>query len=493
MKHSITVVGLGAGDLEQLPLGVYRQLQNTDKVYLRTKEHPVVKELQQEGIDFESFDAIYEKHEQFQGVYEEIVSVLLEKVKEKSIIYAVPGHPLVAEQTVQLLISEAEKETFTLHIGGGQSFLDSLFAAVKADPIDGFQLLDGTQLDSNDIQMNQQLIIGQVYDSFIASEVKLSLMELYPFDYEVYLVTAAGSQEEKVEKLPLYELDRNMNVSNLTSLYVPAASNFEQTFKSFSTFKRIIEVLRGPNGCPWDREQTHQSLKKYLIEEAYEVLHAIDQDDIDNLIEELGDVMLQILLHAQIGKDEGMFTIEDVIESVSSKMVRRHPHVFGNTEAKTTEEVLTNWEEIKKKEKAENSDEMKSILKGVGEGMPALIKAFELQKKAAKVGFDWDNPKDAWKKVLEEIKEFEVEIENQDEQSQRQEYGDVLFSFVNFARFYDIYPEEALAAANEKFARRFRYIEEKVHETGKEFDQFTLEQLDQFWNEAKEKDHQKEL
>ncbi len=168
----------------------------------------------------------------------------------------------------------------------------------KIDPIEGFQLLDGTSLQRDEIQIRQHVIIGQVYDAFVASEVKLTLMEKYPDDYEVFLVTAAGSKEEKVRKLPLYELDHDMTLDNLTSLYVPPIVEQAQAYKEFSTLRHIITDLRGPNGCPWDKEQTHLSLKKYLIEEAYELLAAIDQDDIENMIEELGDVLLQIMLHA---------------------------------------------------------------------------------------------------------------------------------------------------------------------------------------------------
>ncbi|MCA1057267.1 nucleoside triphosphate pyrophosphohydrolase [Rossellomorea aquimaris] len=482
--NTITIVGLGAGDLEQLPLGVYRLLKSSESLFLRTKEHPVVKDLETEGIGYQSFDEVYEKHDRFENVYEEIVEILMSRVREKSIVYAVPGHPLVAEKTVQLLLELHEEGKVSVKVGGGQSFLDALFASVGADPIDGFQLLDGTSLRLQDIHMNQQLIIGQVYDAFIASEVKLTLMELYPYDYEVMLVTAAGSKEEKVEKVQLVELDRVANLSNLTSLYVPAVKDMASTFKQYGTLREIISTLRGPDGCPWDKEQTHQSLKKYLIEETYELLEAIDEDDIDHMVEELGDVLLQVMLHAQIGEDEGMFNMEEVIETLASKMVRRHPHVFGSVEVENTDQVMTNWEQIKKREKG-GSDARTPMLKNTDKGMPALIKAYEYQKKAAKVGFDWPDAKGAWDKVWEELKEFEKEVENNSENDIKKEFGDILFALVNVARFYKIFPEEALAMTNAKFYQRFSYVEEKVHESRKAFDEFTLEELDAFWDEAK--------
>ena len=205
--YKITVAGLGAGELEQLPLGVYKQLKSDRRTFLRTENHPVVAQLKEEGFAYEAFDYIYEKHDSFEKVYEEIVEVLKEEAKSGEVLYAVPGHPLVAEKTVQLLIEASEKEGLELQISGGQSFLDPLFAAVKADPIEGFQLLDGTDLHQEDIKMTQHLIIGQVYDAFIASEVKLTLMEFYPYDYEVKIVTAAGTKEENVKSIPLVELD----------------------------------------------------------------------------------------------------------------------------------------------------------------------------------------------------------------------------------------------------------------------------------------------
>ncbi|HEY4554023.1 MAG TPA: nucleoside triphosphate pyrophosphohydrolase [Bacillaceae bacterium] len=479
----ITIIGLGAGELDQLPLGVYKQLKQADQLYLRTGEHPAARQLAEE-IQFQTFDAVYEKHDRFEAVYEEIAETLLKKATENMVVYAVPGHPMVAEKTVQLLLEKGPENGVAVHIGGGHSFLDSLFAAVKADPVDGFQLLDGTSLRKEDIRMNQHLIIAQVYDAFVASDVKLTLMEKYPDDYMVTIVTAAGSSGEKIKTLPLFELDREIELDNLTSLYVPPIQSRELTYKEFSALRAIIAELRGPNGCPWDKKQTHASLKKYLIEEAYELLDAIDRDDIDNMIEELGDVLLQVLLHAQIGEDEGMFSIEDVIESISEKMVRRHPHVFGDVLAEDSETVVANWEKIKAEEKGAEQQE-KSILTQTAKGIPALLRAYEYQKMAAKHGFDWDRAEEAWEKVKEEMQEFEEEMTKGNKREQFDEMGDVLFAVVNAARLSGIHPEEALQAANEKFFRRFSYVESKVRESGKPFEDFALESLDAFWNEAK--------
>ncbi|MCQ6276725.1 nucleoside triphosphate pyrophosphohydrolase [Bacillus sp. V3B] len=478
----INIIGLGAGDLDQLPLGVYKLLNSGVPVYLRTKEHPVVSELEKEGFCYHSFDSIYEKHEQFEAVYEDICETLLSN-KEDELIYAVPGHPLVAEKTVQLLLDRGNERGVVIRVSGGKSFLDDMFTTLRVDPIEGFQLLDATDLKLEEIQLRQHIVIGQVYDSFIASNVKLTFMEKLPYDYEVYIVTAAGSKDEKTRKIPLVELDREAELNNLTSVYIPPVQEEVILYKDFSKLRGIIAELRGPNGCPWDLKQTHESLKKYLIEEAYEVVEAIGEQDIDHLVEELGDVLLQVLLHAQIGEDDGYFSIDDVIEGLSAKMVRRHPHVFGDKIAETADDVVRNWQEIKQEEKGKRNE---SILDEVGMSLPNIIRAFELQKKAAKVGFDWPDVGGAWEKVKEEIIEFEAEMaKDSSNEKAVKEFGDILFALVNVARYYEINPDEALFRTNQKFIHRFHYIEEKVIESGKSFKDFTLDELDHFWNEAK--------
>jgi tetrapyrrole methylase family protein/MazG family protein len=484
MVRRIEILGLGAGDLDQLPVGVYKKLLKANSLFLRTKEHPVVSELEKEGLRYTSFDSIYEKHDQFEEVYEEIVETLLQKAESETIVYAVPGHPLVAERAVQLLLAYGPTRDIEISIGGGQSFIDALFTSLKIDPIEGFQLLDGTSLNAAQLQIDQHMIVSQVYDQFVASNVKLTLMEKLPDDYQVYIVTAAGSSQEIIEKVPLFELDRNVSINNLTSVYIPPVKEEQILLKNFSKLREIIAELRSPTGCPWDREQTHESLKKYLIEETYEVIDAINHEDIDHLIEELGDVLLQVMLHAQIGEDDGYFSIDDIIEGLSAKMIRRHPHVFGNGQADNAEEVVRNWQEIKKQEKGEVPS---SLLEGVSMALPNLLRAYELQKKAAKVGFDWQEITPALAKVKEELQEFEDELNGVDECKlhAKGEFGDLLFSFVNVGRFLDIHPEEALFETNEKFTRRFRFVEEKVKDSGRTFEEHTLEQLDQYWDEAK--------
>jgi len=275
----------------------------------------------------------------------------------------------------------------------------------------------------------------------------------------------------------------------LTSVYVPPVKDEALRYREFSKLRRVIAELRGPDGCPWDKKQTHESLKKYLIEEAYELIDSIDEGDDEGMVGELGDVLLQVMLHSQIGEDEGMFTIDDVIEGITAKMIRRHPHVFGDVEVNGEEDVLVNWQKIKEDEKGGETKALKSILDGIEKSLPNLLRAEEYQKRAAKVGFDWDEVSEAWKKVREEVQELEEEIlsPNRDVERIKSELGDLFFALVNISRYYDIQAEEAVYKANQKFHQRFTYIEECIQRADKKFEDYTLEELDSYWDEAKAK------
>ena len=447
----------------------------------RTDQHPAVAELRAEGIEISSFDEIYEKHDSFQLVYEEIVGQLLQLCIEQPVTYVVPGHPLVAEKTIQLLVEKERAGIVKLDIAGGNSFLDPIFAALRIDPIEGFQLLDGTDMKRDEVHMSQHILIGQVYDAFIASEVKLSLMEKYGFEHPITIVTAAGSVNEKLRTVPLFELDRVTEIDNLTTVYVPPVDEMEKRLKEWSTFREIIAKLRAPDGCPWDREQTHESLKKYLIEEAHELLEAINNEDDEGVIEELGDVLLQVFLHAQIGEDDGYFAMEDVLQAVGSKMIRRHPHVFGDENVVNSEEVLQNWQEIKKQEKPQTE----SLLDNQKSYSSSLLTSMNYQKEAAKVGFDWPDINGAFDKFEEEWQEFRAEIKNGTKSSQTDELGDVLFTLVNLARFLKLSPEEAMIHANQKFKTRFNFVEKSVLKDRGSFAGYTLDELELFWQSAK--------
>lgn len=252
------------------------------------------------------------------------------------------------------------------------------------------------------------------------------------------------------------------------------------------TYKDLLDImvkLRSPGGCPWDRDQDHRSLKRYLIEEAYEVLEAIDEGDPVKLCDELGDLLLQVVFHAEIAGEAGQFDMEDVINAVSTKMVKRHRHVFGEEEAETPDDVMRIWEQVKKEEKGHETQT--KVLKDVPGNLPSLMRSYKVQEKAAQVGFDWDKAEDAFAKVREEVGELEEALNNNQKAEIEEELGDLLFAVVNVSRFYKVQPELALAATVNKFIRRFEYVETKSTEQGKKLVDMSLSEMDALWEACK--------
>ncbi len=258
-----------------------------------------------------------------------------------------------------------------------------------------------------------------------------------------------------------------------------------QNDSSFSELVAIMARLRGPAGCPWDRQQTHATLKPYLLEEVYEALEAIDADDDDELCKELGDVLLQVVFHAQIAAEEGRFDIEAVGQAIVDKLIRRHPHVFGDASADGADEVLLRWEQIKKQERREQGESAPSLLEGIPKHLPALMRAHRIQARVAQQGFDWDEIDGALDKVEEEFAEVRKAWETGRAAAVEEEFGDLLFSLVNASRFLKVDPEQALRRAVAKFERRFRALEEIVQARGEEVATLSLAALDEIWDEVK--------
>jgi tetrapyrrole methylase family protein/MazG family protein len=481
---TLTIVGLGPGEIDDLSRRAWRVLKQAKTVYLRTSQHNCVPCLPQTDATYHSFDELYEQHEQFEDVYKAIVERVIEAAKQGDVVYAVPGDPLVGESTVTQLMVRAKAEHIAVEMVSGISFVEPTLALLGVDALDGLQIYDGiavATMHHPPINPDYPALLGQVYSQAVASDIKLTLMNQYPDEFMVKLIHGAGTDTPLVEDVPLYAIDRSEHIRYMTTLYIPALGNMS----SFEQFQEVIAHLRAPEGCPWDKEQTHRSLRQYLLEEAHEVLEAIDADDSKALAEELGDLLLQVVLHTQIAIDDGEFRMGDVLSHINLKMIRRHPHVWGDVSVSGAGDVLKNWETLKAEEKAANGDKKReSVLDGVPKGLPALLQAYQYQAKAAKPGFDWDTIEDVVAKVREEIDELSGAATDDERAS---EAGDLLFAVVNWLRWLKVEPESALREANAKFYRRFRYVETQAAATGKPMQEHTLAELDAWWDEAKGK------
>ena len=256
-------------------------------------------------------------------------------------------------------------------------------------------------------------------------------------------------------------------------------NNRQQQLAAFDRLLTVMDELR--EKCPWDRKQTFESLRQNTIEETYELASALIQNDMNEISKELGDVLLHVVFYAKIGSELGAFDIADVCNKIADKLIFRHPHVYGEFAANNAKEVCEMWEQVKLKEKGGN----KTVLAGIPDALPALVKAYRIQDKVANVGFDWEKREDVWAKVKEEIAEFEAEVENMDEEKATEEMGDLFFALVNAARLYNVRPDNALEKTNAKFIRRFNYVEQKAKEKGLSLKEMTLDEMEALWQEAK--------
>ena len=479
----IKIVGLGPGAKEALTIGTVLELEKCSNIFLRTEKHPTVEYLKEKNINFNTYDNVYETMESFDEVYLNISKDLIEKhTKLGNLVYAVPGHPLVAEKSVFNLIEECKKNNIEYKVIPAVSFIDAMMEGLMIDPIEGLKVIDAFDINNQILDKRIGTVITQVYNPLIASEVKLKLLEQYNDETEIFYVRAAGIEgQESIRKIPLYELDMQEDIDYLTSIYIPKDLNNK---KDFNDLLEIVEILRGENGCPWDREQTHKSLEKALVEESYEVIDAIDRDDDDGLIEELGDVLLQVVFHASIGKEDGYFDINEIIAGICNKMISRHPHVFGDIHnINTSNDVLTKWDELKKQEKG--YDTLSEEMKGVTKGLPSLLRAHKIQNKAKKAGFDFEDINSVIDKLKEEIQEV-IDVYNTKNMDKiKDEVGDLLFSCVNVARFLDIDEELALNSTIDKFIKRFSYIEKNIKDKGLNFQGVNLDEMNKLWEESK--------
>jgi tetrapyrrole methylase family protein/MazG family protein len=346
----------------------------------------------------------------------------------------------------------------------GLSFIEPTFSLLGIDPLPRTMLVDALELAAAHhatFPPDGPALIAQIHSKAIATEVKLTLMSVYPDEFSVQLVHGAGTQKAVVEQVHLFEIDRDPRIGLMTCLYVPSLG--EST--SFEAFQELVAHLRAPEGCPWDREQTHLSLRPFLLEESYEVIDALNAEDPKSTLEELGDLLLQIVLHAQIASELGEFTMADILKKIHEKLVRRHPHVFGDLVLNDAHEVVEHWERWKTAERVESGKESLSVLEGVSSALPALSQAEIYQKRVAKVGFDWPGARAAVEQISDELMGFE---QKNGAAEREKKIGDLLFSLVSLARSSEVDAESALRAANARFRERFVRIEASLREEGRQ-------------------------
>ena len=467
----ITVIGLGPGDLDRVPGMLQSLLMDPNRtVVIRTKSHPAAEQLAQlREVAF--CDDLYESGETFDDVYEAIVTRVIETSRQGPVVYAVPGSPMIGEFAVRKLI----ESDIDLEVLPAESFVDAILGEVGCDPLDrGIQILNGHDLP-DPLVLDKPTIIAHLDLPEILADVCASVDRVTPEETIVTVMAGLGASDAVVvERLPE---DVDMHLAGYrTSLFVDTEP------AGLVGAVHTMRLLR--TECPWDRDQTHQSLIKNLVEESYELIDAIRRLDTDQpdwvgyaeVEDELGDVLLQVLFHSVIAREAGVFDIDDVAEVMRQKLVRRHPHVFGDAEVTTAAEVKANWDLIKEAEKGDNAEE--SILDGVPSGMPGLHRASKVQNRAAKVGFDWEEAAQVLPKVNEEVEELIAAMSGDGDPEA--EIGDVLFTMVNLARHLGLDAEVALRGATDRFEERFRRME-----TTGPLEGLDLEALNVRWEQAK--------
>jgi len=476
----VTVVGLGPGGDDHVTVETLAALAACPHRYLRTSRHPSAHLATDLPGGAEALDGFYESADTFDDVYAAIVDHLVaEATAHGEIVYAVPGSPGVLERTVVRLRHDERVDTRVLP---AMSFLDVAWARLGIDPVEaGVRLVDGHEFARAAAGERGPLLIAHTHANWVLSDIKLAVEEAAG-DEPVTILQRLGTPDERIVETTWADLDRTVEADHLTCVYVPRLAT--PIGDHYVRFHELTRVLR--ERCPWDREQTHQSLAPYLVEEAFELVDALQaQSDDDpasdvDVIEELGDLLYHIEFHAAIAEEAGRFSIVDITDNVHEKLVRRHPHVFGAATADDPAAVEANWEEIKRAEK-----QRWSVFDGVATSQPALAYAQQLGRKVAKLGFDWNGPDHAMTDVDDELAELAEARRSGDAAAIADEYGDVLFAFVNVARHLGVDAELALRASAGKFRRRFEAIEVLAVERGIDVHSAGLEALDAMWDEVK--------
>jgi len=478
----ITLLGLGPGNPKYLTREAWQWLESISEIYLRTSQHPAVAGIPP-TVKSVTFDTLFESGDDVAIIRQQIATTILELGKRpEGVTYAVPGHPCMDISICEEINKRATDQGIPVRVIEGLSIVEPIARAVGVNPYSRLVLIDAHLLARRyvpNFPPNLPVLISQIDSKQVAAEVKMVLAGVYPDDHPVILVHAITTDEELVEHLKLFEIDHNLHLSALSSLYIqPMDENY-----AFESFQEVVARLRAPDGCPWDREQTHLSLRQHLLEECYETLEAIDSGNTDELREELGDLLLQIVLNAQIASEGGKFNMADVTNGISTKIISRHPHVFGDVKIEGVGGVLKNWEKLKEQERQDNGGTKKGLMDGAPASLPALAYAHEIQDRAARVGFDWPEIDGVIAKVHEELEEV---LSAKDPLEQEKEIGDLAFAVVNLARWLKVDPESALRESNRRFKHRFAHIEDTARRRKVDLSSLGFKEMDRLWEEAKD-------
>ena len=465
----ITIVGMGYGE-NDVTLAAVKAIREADKVYVRSAKCASSVYFSNENIECTYFDDLYEEATDFDALNQRIITILTAE-EQLNVVYCVSGSG-TGDSVVQLLLDCGHE----VSIIAGVDYAHSAMAAalVGADAVttvsaDTFVNMKGLTPDTD-----FAFCITEIDDALTAGEVKLRMSELFGDDTEVFFVWGGVSQ-----RITVAECDRMGAYDYSCSIVVPRQDWLTKERYSLSDLLRIIYDLRAPDGCPWDKVQTHDSIRSSAVEEAYELVEAVQLRDIDKMVEESGDVVLQGFFHAIIAEDDGEFTYTDMLTVLCQKLIFRHPHVFGDIVAHDSTEALASWESAKSKEKKYAN--LTERMDGIATTLPPTTIAYKLQKIARKGNFDWQDSNGALEKIYEEIKE----LMDAPEAERESEGGDLLFAVVNLLRHLDVDPDLALNRTNAKFRRRFAYVEQSILSTGRQMKDVSLEELDRLWNEAK--------
>ena len=439
-------------------------------LYLQTKEHPSANPVLEANLSFTAMDDLYESAEDFDALNDAIAERL---VSGEDCVYAVMGDGCFAQ--LPAIEKAAKRKGFRVDVLPGVSYAKAAFPAVQ-----DAQVYTARTLPKR-VDPNVPLLVQELDSPIIAGEVKLALSEIYPDEWPVTLATLQPDGHYAFRTFPLSELDRRRTLFAGSVLYVKPCAFEERTRYGYYDLVAVMRRLRAPGGCPWDREQTHESLKGDLIEECYELNDAIDEQDDAHIVEELGDVLMDVVFHSTIADEQGRFNEGDVADGIVKKMIYRHPHVFGTEKAESSAEVLKRWDELKQKEK--NQKTQKEVLCAVPKRFPALMRSSKVQKRARKVGFDWNSAEEALPKVYEELDELKAAMNGSGSVSE--EAGDLLFALVNVVRLLGLDSEQLLHDATDKFIARFGRMEELAAADGKNLRDLPLSEQDKYWEKAK--------